>query len=59
MNTQFPAVELCRREKHDLWSFRTFGPTEQIELANLDDIHFPVAAVYEDVSFPDGNHQPA
>lgn len=59
VNTEFPAVELCRREKHDLSSFRTFEPDEQVELASLHGIHLPVAAVYEDVAFEGSDPQPA
>jgi Uma2 family endonuclease len=51
VNTAYPAIEVCRREKHDLWSFHIYRPGDYVELASLD-VRFPVSAAYEDVEFP-------
>ena len=51
VNTQQQEVEVCRREKNDLWSFHVFGNGSHVELLSLN-VQFPVAAVYEDVEFP-------
>lgn len=51
VNTAYPAVELLRRERNNLWSYHVFGPDDDVELASLE-VRFPVAAVYEDVTFP-------
>lgn len=49
-NVEQRVVELCRREKRDLWSFHIYGSGDKLELASLD-IHLPVTAIYEDVEF--------
>lgn len=54
VNTEYRAVELCRREKNDLWSFHVFQPGESVELLSLG-LSFTVESVYEDVEFPSEN----
>jgi len=51
VNTEYQAVEVCRRARNDLWSFHVFRSGEDVELASLG-VHFPVTVVYEDVTFP-------
>jgi Uma2 family endonuclease len=58
INTTRQAVEVCRRERNDLWILQVFGPDSDVELVSLG-VHFPVSAVYEDVVFPEDNNQPA
>ena len=57
IDAQRPAIEVCRRERQDLWILRTFHPDDEIELANLG-IRFPFSAVYEDVLFPPQDETP-
>lgn len=56
INTVQQVVELCRREKGDLWSFHLYGPNDELELASLD-ISLPVTAIYEDVEFASDESQ--
>lgn len=60
VNTEYRAVEVCRREKNDLWSFLTFNLGDEVELTSLG-VAFFVAEVYEDVIFPsyDDGGEPA
>ncbi len=51
VNTEYQAVEVCRRARNDLWSFHVFRSGEDVELVSLG-VHFPITAVYEDVTFP-------
>lgn len=51
INTQYPSVEVFQHEKNALWTFHAFGPDDEVKLASIA-VHFPVAAVYEDVEFP-------
>ena len=51
INTQYASVEVFRHEKNSLWTFHAFGPDDEVKLASIA-VHFPVAAVYEDVLFP-------
>jgi Uma2 family endonuclease len=51
VNTEYQAVEVCRRARNDLWSFLVSRSGEDVELASLG-VHFPITAVYEDVTFP-------
>jgi Uma2 family endonuclease len=51
VSTSRPLVEIHRREKNDFWSYRSFGPDEEIVLVSLD-LRFPIAAIYDGVSFP-------
>jgi Uma2 family endonuclease len=54
VNYAYQGIELFRREKGHLWSFQTFLPDTDIELANLD-IRFPVADVYQGIILPPGS----
>jgi len=51
VNTEYQAVEVCRRARNDLWSFHVFRSGEDVELASLG-VRFPITAVYEDVTLP-------
>lgn len=57
IDAQRPLIEVCRRERQDLWLLRTCHPGEEIELVNLG-IHFPFSTVYEDVVFPPPDERP-
>jgi len=57
VNTSRQAIEVCRREKNNFWSFQTLKLGATVELTSLG-IHFPVADAYEKVVFPGDNHQP-
>ncbi|MBV8695197.1 MAG: Uma2 family endonuclease [Chloroflexi bacterium] len=52
VDTQRQTVEVYRRATHNLWVLRSFGPDDQVELASLN-VSFSVAAVYENVVFPE------
>jgi Uma2 family endonuclease len=54
VNTEYQAVEICRRARNDLWSFHVFRSGEDVELASLG-VRFPITAVYEDVTLPLGD----
>jgi Uma2 family endonuclease len=51
VNTDFPGIEVCRREQFDLWSFHTFHANDELTIPSID-MRFLVAAAYEDVEFP-------
>src|SRR5215469_16761737 len=51
VNTSRLAIELCRREKNNLWSFQTLKPGAIVGLTSVG-IQFPVSDVYEKVVFP-------
>jgi Uma2 family endonuclease len=51
VNTEYQAVEVCRRARNDLWSFHVFRSGEDVELASLR-VRFPITAVYEDMTLP-------
>jgi Uma2 family endonuclease len=48
VNAECQLVEVCRREKNDLWSIQTIRSHGTIELASIG-VRFPISAVYEDV----------
>ena len=50
VSSEFPLVEVFRREKQGFWAPYTLGPDDAIELTNLG-IRFPVAEVYQNTSF--------
>ena len=52
MNTAYPAVEVCRRQRNNWWSFQTYRPGDEVELLSLG-VRFAVNAVYEDIVFPE------
>ncbi len=56
INTEFQVIEICRREKHDLWSFQILMPGQAVELISLPGVHFAVTDVYEGVAFPGGDN---
>lgn len=51
MDTQRQWVEVYRQEKNVFWSYHTFGPSDEVELASLG-IRFAVATLYRKVSLP-------
>jgi Uma2 family endonuclease len=55
VNTSRQAIEVCRREKNNLWSFQTLKPGANVDLTSLG-IHFAVADAYEKVVFPENNN---
>jgi Uma2 family endonuclease len=50
ISSEFPLVEVFRREKHGFWTLYTLGPDDAIELTSLG-IRFPLAEVYQNTSF--------
>jgi Uma2 family endonuclease len=50
ISSEFPLIEVFRREKHGFWTLYTLGPDDAIELTCLG-IRFPVAEVYQNTSF--------
>ncbi len=50
ISSEFPLVEVFRREKHGFWTLYTLGPDDSIELTSLS-IRFPLAEVYQNTSF--------
>jgi len=50
ISSEFPLVEVFRREKHGFWALYTLGPDDAIELTSLG-IRFPVSEVYQNTSF--------
>src|SRR5438874_10498617 len=50
ISSEFPLVEVFRREKQGFWSLYTLGLDNTIELTSLD-LRFSVAEVYQNTSF--------
>ena len=50
ISSEFPLVEVFRREKQGFWSLYTLGLGDTIELSSLG-LRFPVAEVYLNTSF--------
>lgn len=50
ISSEFPLVEVFRREKHGFWTLYTLGPEDTIELTSLS-IRFALAEVYQNTSF--------
>lgn len=50
ISSEFPLVEVFRREKQGFWSLYTLELDDTIELNSLD-IRFPVADLYQNTSF--------
>ena len=50
ISSEFPLVEVFRREQQGFWSLYTLGPGDTIELSSLG-LRFPVAEVYLNTSF--------
>ena len=51
VDSQRQAIDLYRRQTENLWTFHPFGPDDEVELKSIN-VHFPLASVYEDVTFP-------
>jgi Uma2 family endonuclease len=51
VNTSRQAVEVCRREKNNFWSFQTLKLGAMVEFTSLG-VRFSVSDVYEKVVFP-------
>lgn len=51
INTRRPLVEMYRRVQ-DFWVYRAFGLDEQVMFTSID-VQMPVAALYENVAFPE------
>ncbi|GHO45048.1 Uma2 family endonuclease [Ktedonospora formicarum] len=60
INAMQASIEVCRRERNDLWILQLFGPNDMVELVTLG-IQFPVSAVYEGIVFsgPNDRNDPA
>jgi Uma2 family endonuclease len=50
ISSEFPLVEVFRREKQGFWSLYTLGVEDTIELTSLG-LRFPVAELYQNTSF--------
>lgn len=50
VNTREPLVELYRREKHPLWTYRTFEQDDELILTSVN-IALSVRAIYKNVVF--------
>ncbi len=53
IDTQRYSVEVFHREADTRWTLDTFGRDDEVKLLSLG-ISFPIAALYEDVIFPEG-----
>ncbi len=51
IDAQRQAVEVYRRASDNVWTLHPLGSEDDVELASLG-VHFPVAAIYEDVVLP-------
>ncbi|HTK11661.1 MAG TPA: Uma2 family endonuclease [Ktedonobacteraceae bacterium] len=49
IDPQHPSVEVFRRERRNLWMLYIFSLEDELYLTSLN-VHFPVAALYEDVT---------
>lgn len=58
VNVAYPSVEVCRRQKNDLWLLQVFGPGSEIELTSTN-ARFPISVVYKNVRFPNNTVPPA
>jgi Uma2 family endonuclease len=52
VSSEYPLVEVFRRERNNLWVLSTFQLNDNVQLASLG-IQFPVKDVYEDILFPE------
>jgi Uma2 family endonuclease len=50
VNTREPLVELYRREKHPLWTYRTFEEEDELMLTSVN-IALSVRTIYRNVVF--------
>jgi Uma2 family endonuclease len=51
VDSQRQSIDLYRRQTENLWTFHPFGPDDEVELKSIN-VRFPLASVYEDVTFP-------
>ncbi len=56
VNTQQPLIELFRRERGDLWTYRTFELEDDVVLASLD-IRFAVSKIYGNIEWTQENDE--
>jgi Uma2 family endonuclease len=52
VDPQQQAIDVYRRHANNLWTFHPFGRGDEVELKSIN-VHFPIAAAYEDVALPD------
>jgi Uma2 family endonuclease len=55
ISSEFPLVEVFRREKQGFWSLYTLALDDTIELTSLG-LRFPVAELYQNTSFLEETH---
>ncbi len=58
IDTQHPSIEIYRKQTSNLWTLHIFGQDDEIEFVSLN-IRFPMASVYEHVSFIKEDDSPA
>ncbi|HLG64608.1 MAG TPA: Uma2 family endonuclease [Ktedonosporobacter sp.] len=58
IDTQRPLIDVYRKQTSNLWTLHIFGEGDEIEFASLN-IRFPIASVYEHVSFIEEDNSPA
>jgi len=56
IDTEFPKVQLYRRERHNRWSSYLFNAGDEVELASLG-ARFPVIGLYKKTRLAKGNAQ--
>jgi Uma2 family endonuclease len=56
ISSEFPLVEIFRREKQGFWSLYTLDLNDTIELTSLG-LRFPVAEVYQNTSFLEASNE--
>ena len=56
ISSEFPLVEIFRREKQGFWSLYTLELSDTIELTSLG-LRFPVAEVYQNTSFLEASNE--
>jgi len=56
ISSEFPLVEVFRREKQGFWSLYTLGQDDTIELTSLE-LRFPVIELYQNTSLLEEAHE--
>ena len=51
VDTQQQAIDLYRRQTENLWTFHPLRSGDEVELKSIN-VHFPLASVYENITFP-------
>jgi len=51
VDTQQQAIDLYRRQTENLWTFHPLRSGDEVELKSIN-VHFPIASVYENITFP-------